>query len=63
MTHPQCRKVLLQGRVGLESHGLAAGARLASIENTLKNYKFTAESVFVEIFEWYDANTETRRVF
>ena len=33
VTHPQCRKVLLQGQVGLESHGLAARTRLASTEN------------------------------
>ena len=32
MTHPQYRKVLLQGHVALESHGLAARARLASTE-------------------------------
>ena len=30
---PQYRKVLLQGHVALESHGLAARARLASTEN------------------------------
>ena len=55
MTHPQYRKVLLQGHVALESHGLAAGARLASTENVFKGlYKFSeeaAESVFVESFE------------
>ena len=33
VTHPQYRKVLLQGHVALESHGLAARARLASTEN------------------------------
>ena len=33
VTHPQYRKVLLQGHVALESHRLAAPARLASTEN------------------------------
>ena len=33
MTHPQYRKLLLQGHVALESHGLAAQARIASTEN------------------------------
>ena len=33
MTHPQYRKVLLQRHVALESHGLAARARLARTEN------------------------------
>ena len=34
--HPQCRKVLLQGHVALESHGLVTQARLASTENSVK---------------------------
>ena len=33
VTHPQYRKVLLQGHVALDSHGLAARTRLASTEN------------------------------
>ena len=33
MTHPQCREVLLQGHVALESRGLATRARLANTEN------------------------------
>ena len=56
MTHPQYRKVLLQGHVALESHGLAARARLASTENvfidrTINSVKKLPERVFVESFE------------
>ena len=35
VTHPQYRKMLLQGHVALESHGLAARARLASTKKRL----------------------------
>ena len=33
VTHPQYRKVLLQGHVALDSHELAARTRLASTES------------------------------
>ena len=56
MTHPQCHKLFLQGHIALalESHGLAAQARLASIKTSSQDNKFsekTAECFFVEIFE------------
>ena len=53
MTHPQCRKVLLQRHVALESHGLAAQARLASIETSSQDYKFSEEAtMYRECVSW-----------
>ena len=51
MTHPQCHKVLLQGHIALESHGLATQAGLPALKTSSQDYTFSkeaAEIVFVE---------------